>query len=190
MLHEIYKRQSHEVKMGDIRVRFTATRRGKKLRGAALVDSGAATTMFGLHDACRLGLNLEKAPKVDRETAGGLLLTGLRLTGVHVEANGRKAVLEDVFVPIAQVVKVRDKTGKINTKTKAVVRDQEPLLGQDFLQASGSFLDFATDSLRGVESLGPPIRLTRKFHVRPASRRSLELIRALASCPTKERRRK
>ena len=171
--------------MGDIRVTFTATRRKKRLQGKALVDNGAQTSMLGLNDACRLGLDIARAKKVDRETAGGLLLSGLRLRGVHVEANGRTAKLDDVFVPIAQEIIVGGRE-----VSRPVGREQEPLLGQDFLQASNSFLDFENDTLLGIETLGPPISLSRKERVRPASKEHRELIRALATCPVPKRKRR
>lgn len=169
--------------MGDIRVKFRATRRRYTLRGEAIVDSGAQTSVLGLDDACQLGVDVARARRVDRITAGGLTLTGLQLTNVLVEAGGRKAMLDDVFVPIAQIVSVRDKrTGKSKKESRAVARDESPLLGQDFLQRSKSMLDFETDTLRGLETLGPPVSLSRRFRIRPASKANRELIRALASC--------
>lgn len=177
--------------MGDIRVKLVATRKGKTLRSAALVDNGAVTSVFGLDDACQLGLDVARAKKVHRETAGGLRLAGLRLRDVHVRAGEREAILNDVFVPVAQVITVRDpKTGRTVEKSAPVARDEEPLLGQDFLQASQSYLDFATDSLRGVEELGPPVRLHQKPVVRPATRTERELIRALATCPVTDKKKK
>jgi len=169
--------------MGDIRVKFTANRRKHRYVGKALVDSGAQTSVFGIDVACKLGVDLAKAPKVERETVGGLILDGLQLGSVKIVANGRKATLHDVFVPVAQVTEIKNKKGVVTRITTPVPRDEETLLGQDFLQASKSMLDFSDDTLKGIKELGPSRSISRKFTTRPAGKAAREIIRALVSCP-------
>ncbi len=65
------------------------------------------------------------------------------------------------------------------------IRVQFSTRGRGLRFASKSFL--ANDMLLGIETLGPPISLSRKFTVRPASKQERKLIRALATCPVPKR---
>lgn len=181
--------------MGDIYVRArvkvgTAAARSIRME----VDGGAKTSVIGLNIACRLAPNLiETAEEVRRETAGGAILVGLQLPSITVKAGRHEATLRDVFVPVAEEIVLKrknPKTGRVEEKTarRLIDRDEPPLLGQDFLQATGALPNHAAHRLDGVREVlyDPPASLSRKFKQRPATKQDRALIRALARCTVKK----
>ncbi len=167
---------------GDVEVKFKASRKGLSIEGQALVDSGAVTSVFSFNTACKLGIDEKNTIKVIREGVGGIRLRGLRLHNVVIEANGRRARLYDIFVPISQESYEIDK----KTKAKKLVlvaldRDEPPLLGQDFLQKSKAILDFNNDTLRGNSGDGT-FSLSRKFKTRLATAKEAKEIELAAKC--------
>lgn len=183
--------------MGEIYVRArvsvgSATARPLRME----VDGGAKTSVIGLNIACRLTPNLiERAEEVRRVTAGGAVLVGLQLPPMSVTAGRYKATLTDVFVPIAEEIVLKrknPKTGRTEKKTarRPVDRNEPPLLGQDFLQATGAFLNYTTHRLEGVHDAlyQPTATLSRKFKQRPATKQDRELIRTLAWCAVPSRK--
>lgn len=163
--------------MGNIHVKFIATRGRHRLAARGLVDSGAETTSLSLREACALGLDVTKAKKTVRVGVGGGAIQGLKLDRVKISVGKRHAVLNDVFVPVTREVRGRP----------VLVANEEPLLGQDFLQASKSILDFSTDTLRGIETLSA-VRLRDldpyRGKFRSATAAEKTLITQLARCPT------
>jgi hypothetical protein len=162
------------------------------------VDGGSATSVIGLNTACRLSPDLvSKAKEVRRETVGGATLVGLQLPPTSIATGRYKATLNDIFIPIVEEVVLQRKnrrTGRVITKTirREVDRDEPPLLGQDFLQATGAVANHAEHKLDGVRDglYDPPASLSRKFRQRPATQQDSALIRSLASCAVTRRSRR
>lgn len=142
-----------------------------------LVDSGADSTTIGLNAACKLGLDVMSAPIESRTTVGKAILKGFRLDGVTIETRGRKATLDDVFVPVVR------QEGK---RVFEIDRNEEALLGHDFLQKSRSILDFKNDTLRGLEP--ETIRLHEPTKRLRATKADRAMLRSVAYCEGPKRR--
>ena len=181
--------------MGDIHVRAKIAVGAAQPRTMKMqVDGGSVTSVIGLNDACDLVPGLvSKGAKIRRETVGGSVLIGLQLNSVSVTIGKRKAVLHDVFVPVAEEITIKRtdiKTGRAVTKTarRPVDRNEPPLIGQDFLQATDSIINYATHRLEGIEFYEPVASLSRKFRQLPATEQDREVLRAMAHCRVPWRR--
>lgn len=107
--------------MGRVYKTFIARRGGKKVKGKALIDTGADTTVFDRETACSLGFDVRKATPAEVEGYGGRRRAGARFS-VDMQVGQRRAQI-DVFVPAD-----RRRTDKI--------------IGHDFLQEVKAPLDF------------------------------------------------
>jgi len=152
--------------MGEIKVRFKASVKGKSIRGRALVDGGSEDTLLNLNQACELGLNVAHAKIVDREAVGGIKVHGYELS-VTVETEGKKARVR-AFVPVARETEAGVR--------EAFPRNEEPLIGQDFLQRTGANLNYKKDALEGIGF--------RRWRRKKASAATVRFLRGHSFCRT------
>jgi hypothetical protein len=174
--------------MGLIKRRFKITNAAKQsVFTNALVDTGADVTNINLNTACDLGLNPKTAKKSFQHVPGGVLVTGFELHDVHIQFRlrnvNRHATLPRVFVPTE--TEIVDANGQLHITT--VPRNEEQLIGHDFLQASGAQLDFAKDELQGR-----PPRTLQRGPLRPATPAQRARLSSLILCkvPAKKTKRR
>ena len=165
--------------MGTIRLRFKAKRGTRREVFSAVVDTGADVTNLNLETACELGLDPRSAKQITMQVAGGAKLFGFKLDNVELSRGKRVAKLPFVFVP----TEVR-----VGEVTESVARNDEQLIGHDFLQAAGAKLDYGTHELRGSGSKRP-VSAHPKAKIRNATPIERAQMRAI-SCPMPGKRRR
>ena len=117
--------------MGRIVKSFTARTASGKVTGEAKIDTGADRTIIAYPLACRLGLDIDTAPRAAMSTAGGHRLVGFSLKA-DIQIDSRRARV-DAFVPLGTL-------GSDNNFRKVPARS---LIGHDFLRRSGTQLDYS-----------------------------------------------
>jgi hypothetical protein len=163
--------------MGRIHVKAKLKRGRKSINSSMLVDSGADATMLNLDEACKLGLDPERAEVQTITAAGGAKLQAYRMANVSIAVGKRKAVLEEVYVP-AMIIE-----GQGTNRRFKQIRE-ESMLGHDFMQKSKSVIDYETHELRGYQT----VRLRPELNPRPASAVMAKQVREFARCkrPTRK----
>lgn len=147
--------------MGRVYKTFSARAGGRRVRGKALVDSGADRTVIDKRMACVIGLDTESAPLERARGFGGKVLYGYSLP-VEVKIGKRKATV-NAFVPSEGDARV---------------------IGHDFLQASKAKLNYAR---HGQEFSGLPHASLEVFPLR--DKKMIAKLRR-RTCPTPKRRRR
>jgi hypothetical protein len=165
---------------GLLQLRFKAKRGAHPLETfTATIDSGADRTVLNLDTGCALGLDTSKAPVEVMKVPGGVELVGYHLDDVRLTHRNRTATLGKVFVAVKTVYQ---------GKTEDVPRNDEQLIGHDFLQATEAVLDYRTHTLQGTGKAGGFIAQRAVF--RPATAAERRLLTSVKACPIPRKRKK
>jgi hypothetical protein len=170
--------------MGLLKFRFKARRGSRREVFTSTVDSGADITTLNLDTACALGLDLTTARQSFMQAPGQVTLVGYELDEVELAYKRKKAHLKKVFVPIRAEVNGSDGKHVVNA-----AKDEEQLIGHDFLQAANATLDFQRHALEGRSEFAQLVR--PRMVLRPATlaQRAL-LAKSPLRCPVPSRRRR
>jgi hypothetical protein len=156
--------------------------RFKARRGERREDGGADITHLNLDTACALGLDESTAPKIQVKAPGDVTLVGYELDAVEFTHRRRKAQLPRVFVPVeAEVGTGADK------RVVPAKRNEEQLIGHDFMQAANAKQDFERHVLEGQSAYGQLVR--PKTKILPATLAQRVRLQRAPRCVVRKRRR-